>query len=89
MELLQEVLEQDFGNISMAVFSRPHSSLETLLQIADVSVQLTQFEPDLDQYVRIRIAKIVKPMLLAANLDYDKDFLATIEQAIAHAADGL
>lgn len=89
VKLLQEVLEQDFGNISMAIFFRPHSSLETLLQTADVSIQLTQFEPDLGQYVRFRIARIVKPVLVAANLDYDKDLVATIEQTISHAADGL
>ena len=89
VKFLQDILEQDLGCISMAIFSRPHSSFEPLLQLADVSIQLTQFEPELSQYAHYRIARKVKPMLVAANLDYDSDLIATIEQVISHAADGL
>ena len=89
VSVLKNVLEQDFGNVSMAVFCEPRSSLEPLLENADVSIRLTQIEPDLGQYTRHKIDMVVKPRLVAANLDYDDGFLATIEQVISDAADGL
>ena len=89
MNFLQDILEQDFGDVSVAIFSEPDRSLEPLLEIADVSVRLTQIEPYLGQYTRSKIDKTVKPILMAANLDYDDAFLTTIEQVISDAADGL
>ena len=87
--LIQDVLEQDLEDVSIAIFSRPDRSLEPLLDIADVSIRLTQIEPDLGQYTRYKIDGVVKPMLVTATLDYDDGFLATIEQVISGAADGL
>lgn len=89
MEFLQDILEQDFGDVSVATFSKPDRSLEPLLEIADVSVRLTQIAPDLSQYTRYKIDKTVKPILMAVNLDYDDALLTTIEQVISDAADGL
>ena len=45
IETLQVLLEQDFGNISIAIFCRPDSYLEPLLQLADVFIELTPMEP--------------------------------------------
>ena len=89
VRLTQDVLEQDLGDVSIAIFSRPDRSLEPLLDIADVSIRLTQIEPDLGQYTRYKIGRVVKPRLIAANLDYDDGFLTTIEKVISGAADGL
>lgn len=86
---VKDIMEQDFGNVSIAVYCQPASSLEPLLEIADVSIRLTQIEPDLGQYTRHKIDRLVKPRLVAANLDYDDGFLSTIEQVISGAADGL
>ena len=87
--LLKDILEQDLGDVSIAIFSRPDLALEPLLKIADVSIRLTQIEPDLGQYTRYKIDKVVKPRLVTANLDYDDGFLTTIEQVVSGAADGL
>ena len=89
VNIVKDILEQDFGNVSIAIYCLPHSTLEPLLEIADVSIRLTQIEPDLGQYIRYKIDRVVKPRLVAANLDYDDGFLATIEQVISGAADGL
>ena len=87
--LLKDVLEQDFGNVSIAVFSRPLPELEPLLQLADVTIRLTQFEPDLSEYIRLKIDQDIKPMLAAEYLDHDQDSLAAIEKVMTEASSGL
>ena len=89
VELLQVVLEQDFGNVSIAIFSRPLDELEPLVELADVSVRVTQLEPDLSEYIHIKVSRKVKPMLAKANLDHDQDALAVIEKSMAEASAGL
>ncbi len=89
LEIAREILEQDFGNVSIAIFSRPCDKLEPLLQVADVSIRLTQLEPDIDEYVRLKVIQKVKPMLADAGLDHDEDSIATIQKVITEASAGL
>ena len=89
VEFLQEILEQDFGNISMAIFGRPVPWLEPLLQHADVSIRLAKLEPDLSEYIHFKVNRKVKPVLAEANLDHDDDALAVIERIMAEASAGL
>ena len=87
--LLLWVLEQDSGNVSIAIFSRPLSFLDPLLQVADVSIRLTQLEPDLSEYIQCKVSQKIRPMLVAAGLDHDDDSIAAIEKVTAEASDGL
>ena len=89
IETLQVLLEQDLGNISIAISSRPTSYLEPLLQLADVSIKLTPMEPDLSSYVRLKVHQKVKPLLIADNLDHDEDYLAKIQGIMTEASAGL
>ena len=87
--MLQKILEQDFGNVSIGIFSRPSSFLDPLLQLADVSIRLARFEPDLSEYIRHKVGQKVKPMLVAAGMDHDEDSMAAIEKVMAEASAGL
>ena len=89
VDFFQKILEQDFGNVSIAIFSRPLSLLEPLLQLADVSIRLAKIEPDLSKYINFKVSRKVKPILAEANLDHDQDALAVIENVIAEASAGL
>ena len=89
IETLKVLLEQDLGNISIAIFSRPTSYLEPLLQLADVSIKLTPMEPDLGGYVRLKVDQKVKPLLIAENLDHDEEYLAKIQEIMTEASAGL
>ena len=89
VEIAREILEQDLGNVSLAIFSQPFAELEPLLQVADVSIKLTQLEPDLHEYVRLKVIQKVEPMLVAAGLDHDEDSLATIKKVMTEASAGL
>ena len=89
VEFLQEVLEQDFGDVSIAIFSRPLSLLDPLLQLADVSIRVTRLEPDLNEYIHFKVSRKIKPMLVEANLDHDEDALAVIEKVMGEASAGL
>ena len=89
VKFLQEVLEQDFGNVSIAIFSRPMNGLGPLLQQADVSIRLAQLEPDLSEYIHLKVGHKVKPVLFEENLDHDEDALAMIEKVMAEASAGL
>ena len=86
---LQEILEQDFGNVSIAIFSTPKPLLESLLQLSDVTIKLTQLEPDLGEYIHRKVFQKVKPELVAASMDYDENTLTTIENVMAEASAGL
>ena len=89
VRMLQEILEQDFGNVSIGIFSRPASFLDPLLQLADVSIRLAQFEPDLSEYIRYKVGQKVKPMLVAADMDHDENSVAAIEKVMGEASAGL
>ena len=89
VKFLQEILEQDFGNVSIAIFSRPLRGLEPLLRHADVSIRVTRLEPDLSAYIHFKVSVKVKPMLVEAHLDHDQDALAVIEKVMAEASAGL
>ena len=89
IEALRVLLEQDLGNISIAIFSRPTSRLKPLLQLADVSIKLTPMEPDLGGYVRLKVNQKVKPLLIAEKLDHDEDYLAMIQEIMTEASAGL
>ena len=86
---LQHFLEQDFGNVSIAIFSRPIDTLEPLLQLADVSIRVTQVEPNLINYIQFKVGQKVKPVLMAEQLDHDEQSLALIETVLTEASAGL
>ena len=89
VDFLQGVLEQDFGDVSVAIFSRPLSLLAPLLQVADVSVRVTRAEPDLSEYIHMKVDHKVKPVLLEANLDHDQNAITMIEKVTTEASAGL
>ena len=89
VEFLHRVLEEDFGNVSIAIFTRPLSFLEPLLQLADVSIRVSRLEPDFAEYIRFKVSNKVKPMLAEANVDHGQDALAVIEKVMAEASAGL
>ena len=89
VQFLQRVLEEDFGNVSIAIFTRPLSFLEPLLQLADVFIRVTRFEPDLTEYVHLKVSHKIKPILAEANLEHGQYALAMIEKVLIEASTGL
>ena len=87
IETLQVLLGQDLGNISIDIVSRPASFLEPLLQLADVSMKLTQIEPDPGGFHRCKVNQKVRPLLIAANMDHDGDYLAKIQDIMKASAE--
>jgi hypothetical protein len=91
--LLRNLLEQDHGNVSIAIFSRYkyEASLDPLLNLADVSVRVSTIEPSLQQYVHSKIMRLVQPALVEAGPQNAKDSpsIAAIEEVIVQASDGL
>jgi len=91
--LLRNLLEQDHGNISIAIFSRNknEASLDPLLNLADVSVRVSTIEPSLQQYVHSKIMRLVRPALNEAGPQSasDSPSIAAIEEVIVQASDGL
>jgi len=91
--LLRKLLEQDRGNISIAIFSREKhgASLGPLLNLADVSIRVSKIEPSLQQYVHSKIMRLVQPALVEAGPQNAKDSpsIAAIEEVIVQASDGL
>ncbi|KAL8711190.1 MAG: hypothetical protein Q9220_004335 [cf. Caloplaca sp. 1 TL-2023] len=87
VELLQNILEQHHGDVSIATFTRVPPA--PLLQIADVSIRLAHVEPNLETYTSFLIHTKVKPALRDANPSYNEDLLAEIESTIIEAAHGL
>lgn len=58
--ILRELLTQDYGNVSVAISSRPFTNHgPQLFDIADVSVRLSTIEPDLRRYIGIKIGTII------------------------------
>ena len=89
---IQPLLEQDFGNVSIAIFSRPERSLDLVFDLADVSIRLLKAEPSPDTlrgYCRSRMDRKVEPELVAAGFRQPKVWLDDIETAICNASDGL
>ena len=90
--IIQSLLEQDFGNVSVAIFSRPERSLEPILDLADVSIRLLKAEPSpvsLHGYCRSRVEGKVMPELVTAGFRQPEIWLGDIEKAICRASDGL
>ena len=90
--LVQSLLEQDFGNVSIAIFSRPSRSLHSIFDLADVSIRLLKAEPSpgtLRRYCRSRAEDKVKPELVTAGFRQPEIWLDDIENAICGASDGV
>ena len=90
--MIQLLLEQDFGNVSIAVFSRPGRDLDPVLDLADVSIRLLKAEPSPDtlhRYCRSRVEAKVMPELVTAGFRQPDIWLDDIEDAICGASDGL
>ncbi|KAL8951744.1 MAG: hypothetical protein Q9222_002294 [Ikaeria aurantiellina] len=87
IEMLQSILGQGHGDVSVATFARVTPT--SLLQDADISIRLAHFQPNLDQYTSFRIHTKVKPALRDVHLSYDEDFLSRVGSIISEAAHGL
>ena len=90
--IIQSLLEQDFGNVSIAIFSRPERYLDPIFELADVSIRLLKAQPSPDTlrgYCRGRIEGKVEPELVTAGFQKPEIWLADIENAICRASDGL
>lgn len=89
---IPSLLEQDFGNVSIAIFSRDHKRLDPIMELADVSIRLLKAEPSantLRGYCRTRVEGKVKPELVTAGFQQPEVWLDDIEKAICNASDGL
>ena len=66
-EILESLLEQNLGNVSVATFSRPlPTHFDTILALADVSIRLLRVEyqsADIARYVNLKVGKLIKPEL--------------------------
>ena len=90
--VIQSLLEQDFGNVSIAIFSRPERYLDPLFDLADVSIRLLKAEPSSDTlsgYCRNRVEGKVGPELVSAGFRKPEIWLDDIAEAICRASDGL
>ena len=93
--VIRSLLEQDFGNVSIAIFSRPERSLDNpnpIFDLADVSIRLLKAEPSPDTlhgYCRSRVEGKVMPELEIAGFRQPEIWLDDIENAISRASDGL
>lgn len=92
---VQSLLEQDFGNVNIAIFSRPKIPKilpDPLLDLTDVSIRLWKAEPSPDSlhgYCRIRVERKVMPELVSAGFQRPEAWLGDTEDAICGASDGL
>jgi len=92
LAILGRILEQDYGNVSVAVFHGEFNSpLESLTKFADVSIHVSAIEPNLQQYVHSKVIKLVGPALLDAVSQNSQanPSLGEIEEVIVEASDGL
>lgn len=90
--IIQSLLEQDFGNVSIAIFSRRGRNLDPIFDLADVSIRLLKAEPlpdTLRGYCRSRVEAKVMPELVTAGFRQPYIWLDDIEAAICGASDGL
>ena len=89
---IPSLLEQDFGNVSIAIFSRDHKQFDPIMELADVSIRLLKAEPSantLRGYCRSRVEGKVKLELVTAGFRQPEVWLDDIEKAICNASDGL
>ena len=89
---IRALLEQDFGNVNIAIFSRPNRSVNPILDLADVSIRLLKAEPSPDSllgYCRSRVEGKVMPELVTAGFRQPEIWLGDIEKAICAASDDL
>lgn len=92
LDIIPSLLEQDFGNVSIAIFSRDDKHLDPVIELADVSIRLLKAEPSPDSlrgYCRPRVERKVKPELVTAGFRQPEVWLDDIEKAICNASDGL
>ncbi len=90
--IVRSLLEQDFGNVSIAIFSRPEGYLDPVFDLADVSIRLLKAEPStntLSTYCQGRVEEKVKPELVTAGFRQPEIWLDDIVRAICIASDGL
>ena len=90
--IIQPLLEQDFGNVSIAIFSRPERCLDPIFDLADVSIRLLEAEPSPDTlrgYCRSRVKGKVMPELVTAGFRQPEIWFDDIEKAVFRASDGL
>ena len=60
IDLLESILGNEDANVSVAVFSRPLGTTDTLLDVADVSMRMLRIEhssEDIREYVRFKLAR--------------------------------
>ena len=92
MNIAQSLLQQDFGNVSIAIFSRPERYSDPIFDLADVSIRLLKAEPSTDTlrgYCRSKVEAKVMPELITAGFRQPEIWLDDIEDAICGASDGL
>ena len=92
LNIILSLLEQDFGNVSIAIYSRHDSRLDPILDLADVSIRLLRAEPSpsaLRTYCQSRVESKVKPELVIAGFQQPEVWLDDIKEAICNASDGL
>ena len=92
LNFIPSLLEQDFGNVSIAIFSRDDKQLDPIIELADVSIRLLKAEPSsntLRRYCRSRVESKVKPELVTAGFRQPEIWLDDIELAIYNSSDGL
>ena len=90
--IIQSLLEQDFGNVSIAIFSRPETYLDSIFDLADVSIRLLKAAPSPDTlrgYCRSRVKGKVMPELVTAGFRQPEIWFDDIEEAVFRASDGL
>ncbi len=90
--IIQSLLEQDFGNVSIAIFAKPENYLDPILDLADVSIRLLKAEPSPDTlrgYCQNKVNGKVMPELVTAGFRQPEIWLDDIEDAICRASDGL
>ena len=90
--LIQSLLEQDFGNVSIAIFSRPTESLTPVIELADVSIHLLKVEAppsNLREYTQKKIREYIKPAFVTAGYRSPGAWSLDLEDCITGASDGL
>ena len=91
-DLIQYLLEQDFGNVSIAIFSRPTESFEPIVELADISIRLLKVEAppsSLRGYTQRKIKEYIEPNLVAAGYNRPGAWFTDIEHSFVAASDGL
>ena len=101
-DFLRRLLEQDLGNVSVAIFRHPFALLHQKFDIADVSIRLIDVQyrsEDITNYVDWKLNKLIKPLLdfssinIRVRLGHDviptSEVLEMMRAAIVSASDNL